>query len=405
MRHDRGVQSSVHPSGVLGAAGRVSSQETGPPRSSLLSLAGRPLPLVAQARIYTCGITPYDVTHLGHAATFVWADLLASVVRMAGVSAATCRNVTDIDDVLTVAASGRGRPYDEFALTQEFLFDRDMTALSVARPQHTPHARAHVQHVVQLAGALLRTGDAYERDGHVFFRGAGLPARHGLDEAAATALTQEFSDPPTERDPIHADSPDDVAVWRPSPPDHPAWPSPWGWGRPGWHAECAAMAWAVFGGGVDVLVGGADLAYPHHAFQAAMVEASGQGGPFARRTLHVGTVRHDGTKMAKSTQNLVLVGDLLTRASGAAIRLMLLHRPWHAAWDYTDAELTGAAATLEELYAAAGRHTDSAAAAEAVQTALLEDLDVPRAVGVALEAGGLAARSVVGLLKLSDTPT
>ncbi len=299
-------------SGVVGLSDRIPAVDPDPVLSGELTLAGEPLPLVGALRIYTCGITPYDVTHLGHAATFVWADLLACLGRHLGVTPVTCRNVTDVDDVLTEAASRRGRPYDEFALMQEFLFDRDMRALNVARPDHTPHARAHVRHVVQLATALLRTGHAYERDGSVFFRGGDMPTRYGLSEAEALRLSTEFGDQAADG----RESPFDTPVWRPSAETDPAWPSPWGWGRPGWHAECAAMSWATFGSGVDVLVGGEDLTYPHHAYQAAMVEAATEVGPFARRQLHIGAVHHGGSKMAKSTSNLVLISDLLEHAPG-----------------------------------------------------------------------------------------
>ncbi|MBA3249936.1 MAG: cysteine--tRNA ligase, partial [Geodermatophilaceae bacterium] len=123
-------------SGVMGRAGRFSAPEDAAPRSAGLRIGGRSLPLVSPARIYICGITPYDVTHLGHAATFVWADVAASVMRLAGVEVQTCRNVTDVDDVLTRAADKRGRPYDEFALSQEYLFEQDMRLLSVRRPTY-----------------------------------------------------------------------------------------------------------------------------------------------------------------------------------------------------------------------------------------------------------------------------
>ena len=168
----------VPSSGVLGAAGRVA--EAGPVRSADLRLAGAPLPVLGTARVYTCGITPYDVTHLGHAATFVWADALRGVLEMAGAEVVSSRNVTDVDDVLTRAADAKGRHYDEFALSQEFLFERDMEALAVHRPTHAPRARYYVTHVQQLAAALLAAGHAYEREGHVFFRGADVPARAGL---------------------------------------------------------------------------------------------------------------------------------------------------------------------------------------------------------------------------------
>ena len=208
---------------------------------------------VAPLRVYTCGITPYAVTHVGHAATFVWADVLASVARAAGAQPVLARNVTDVDDVLTAAAARAGEPYDELAVVQEFQFDRDMTALSVARPAQSPHARGHVPAVVRLAAALLDVGAAYEHEGHVYFDGSAVPARAGLDEETALRLSTEYGDQdsvPGRRSPF------DVAVWRPSGEDQPAWPSPWGWGRPGWHAECAAMAAASLGHAIDVLVGG-----------------------------------------------------------------------------------------------------------------------------------------------------
>ena len=189
------MASSHITSGVVGLSGRVPEVDPEPVLSSSLVLAGEPLPLVGTVRVYTCGITPYDVTHVGHAATFVWADLIGCLARHLGVAAETCRNVTDVDDVLTRAAGERGWEYDEFALTQEFLFDRDMKALKVARPDHTPHARAHVQHVIQLAAALLRTGHAYEHDGHVFFRGDEVMAASGLGEQEALAALRRVRRP------------------------------------------------------------------------------------------------------------------------------------------------------------------------------------------------------------------
>jgi len=380
-------------SGPTGHA--VPEPSSGP--SGTLVLAGAPLPLTVPARIYSCGITPYDVTHLGHASAFVWTDVLRQVIRLTGIDAVLTRNVTDVDDVLTRAAAERGRSYDEFGLIQEYWFDRDMAALHVRPPTHAPHARHHVEHVVRLASALLATGAAYERDGHVFFRGAHLPDTVGLSRDEALALSTEYGDRPD--DPLR-DDPFDVAVWQRSGPGDPAWPSPWGPGRPGWHAECAAMALATLGGVVDVLTGGADLAFPHHVYQAAMVEAATGAAPFARRQVHVGTVCLDGAKMAKSTGNLVLVGDLLRDAPGAAVRLMLLDRRWDQAWEYRPGALADATALLEELYGAGGTPGTSEAAVERVRAALLGDLDVPSAVRIAVESGGDAARLLIRTLAL-----
>jgi L-cysteine:1D-myo-inositol 2-amino-2-deoxy-alpha-D-glucopyranoside ligase len=366
-----------------------------------IRLGGAALPVVSPARLYVCGITPYDVTHLGHASTFVWADAAASVLRLAGAQTLTCRNVTDVDDVLTQAAVARGRHFDEFALEQEYLFGRDMTALRLRRPEYEPRARHHVGRVVQLGLALLATGHAYQRAGTVYFHGADVPAKTGLTLADATELAVEFGDQPDylARD-NPPDDPFDVPVWRSSSDDQPGWPSPWGRGRPGWHAECAAIALGVLGPAVDILAGGADLNFPHHACQAAMVEAATGVGPFARATFPVGMVTVDGAKMAKSTGNLVLVSDLLDHYPAAAVRLLLLNRPWRHSWDFRRADIAIQADQLNRLYSAAGRARTSQAALDAVTAALVDDLDVPAALAIGEESGGDAARLVLRTLAL-----
>jgi len=387
------VHRSSVPAGTLGATGHEPVI-----RSAALRLSGRVLPLVSPARLYVCGITPYDVTHLGHAATFIWSDVAASVLHVAGVEVATCRNITDVDDVLTHAADSRGRAYDEFALYQEYLFEKDMAALRVHPPTSEPRARHHVAQVQQLAAALLATGHAYLREGHVYFRGADTVARAGLTRQQALALAAEYGDNPD--DPLR-DDPFDVPVWRPSTGRQPAWPSPWGPGRPGWHAECAAMAMSALGASVDILAGGEDLRFPHHAYQAAMAEAASSVAPFARAHLHVGTVHQDGAKMAKTTGNLTLVADLLRDHPPAAVRLLVLNRPWHAPWEYRAGDLATAAGMLEELYAAAARPDATPSAAAAVTDALLDNLDVPRALAAAGDGGGEAARLVLRVLALA----
>jgi cysteinyl-tRNA synthetase len=365
----------------------------------MLQVGGRPLPIVGRARVYVCGITPYDTTHLGHAATFVWADVAGRVLRHLGVEGEVCRNVTDVDDVLDAAAARSGSRADSFAAVQQFRFDRDMTALAVRRPTHEPRARSHVGQVVTLATALLALGAAYERDGTVWFRGAGLAERAGLTDGEAAALAAEFGQGPD----TQADDPADVPVWRRARVGEVAWPSRWGEGRPGWHAECAAMALTTLGPALDLHVGGADLRFPHHTYEAAMAEAVTGVAPFARAWLHVGTVGLDGAKMAKSTGNLVLVSDVLAKHPAAALRLLLIDRPWAQAWEYDPVALDAAIARLERLYGAAARGAldTGTAAAHDVTAALLDDLDVPRALAVAEEAGGEAARVALSVLGLS----
>ena len=396
--------------GVAGAILHYMSESATPAR---LQLAGTYLPLLDRARIYCCGITPYDVTHLGHAATFVWVDVLTRVLGAIGVDAQLCRNVTDVDDVLFAAAERSGSAYDAFASVQQFHFDQDMTSLSVRPPQFAPRARRNVGQVIRLAAALLHSDAAYLRSGSVYFRGAATAQRAGLDRERAAELAAEYGarlGDPAKDDPL------DVAVWRQSLPAEPGWPSPWGTGRPGWHAECAAISISVLGPAVDVQCGGADLRYPHHAYQAAIAQAVTGVSPYARAQFGVGVVRLSGEKMAKSTGNLVLVTDVLAGHPAAALRLCLLDRPWAQDWDYTVVELDAATARLERLYQAAGRGSRSAgpgssggtsgsaqqAAAAAINDALCDDLNVSTALGVAEEAGGAAARSLIAILGLSE---
>ena len=363
-----------------------------------LTLGGHRAALLDRARIYACGITPYDVTHLGHAATFVWVDALARTLRLLGVESEICRNVTDVDDVLDEAAHRAGEPYDAFAATGQYYFDRDMAALNVRDVQHEPRAHRYVDQVIRLSSGLLAAGAAYVRQGSVYFRGEPAVRRSGLDQDSALRLSAEYGGRP---DDAAKDDPLDVAVWQASEPGHPAWESPWGRGRPGWHAECAAMALSVFGTGVDVHAGGADLRFPHHAYHAAMAEAFTGVHPYARTWLHAGTVRVDGAKMAKSTGNLVLVRDLVASHPAAAVRLMILDRPWGEDWDYSPALLEQAEKRVEELYRAAGRTRLATAAVPEIGRLLATELNVRAAIDMGIEEGGTAARSVAAALGLS----
>jgi cysteinyl-tRNA synthetase len=363
-------------------------------------IAGQRVELLDRARIYACGITPYDVTHLGHAAAFVWVDALARILHFLGVEPEVCRNVTDVDDVLDAAAQRAGSAYDTFAAVQQFQFDRDMAALSVRSPQHEPRAHRYVEQVIRLAAGLLDVGAAYVSQGSVYFRGAGVAGGAALSRSEAVRLSAEYGgrpDDPAKDDPL------DVAVWQAREPEHPAWSSPWGPGRPGWHAECAAMAMSVFGPAVDIHAGGADLRFPHHAYHAAMAEAFTGVRPYARAWFHVGTVTVDGAKMAKSAGNLVLLDELLARFPAAAVRLMILDRPWGRSWDYHPALLQAAATRLDWLYRAAGRSTagDDRGALDGLRRALAGDLDVPAALDLAIGEQGGVARTLVSVLGLS----
>jgi cysteinyl-tRNA synthetase len=181
--------------------------------SPVMRLGGVSLPLAGRARVYACGITPYDVTHMGHAATFVWIDVLCRVLRAGGAEVIMSRNVTDVDDVLLAAASRARAPYDEFAAIQQFYFDRDMTELGVGRPAVEPRAHAYIGQVIALAAGLMAQGAAYERNGGVYFRGGAFARRTVADEPTALRLASEYGDRP---DDPRKDDPFDVAVWQAS---------------------------------------------------------------------------------------------------------------------------------------------------------------------------------------------
>jgi len=365
-----------------------------PPR---LRLGGRPLAVVGRARLYVCGVTPYDVTHLGHAATYVWVDVVDRLLRRLGVAVEVCRNVTDVDDVLFAAAARAGEHYDRFATVQQFHFEQDMAALGVRRPTHEPRAHAFVPQVVALAAALVEAGAAYVAAGSVYVDGAPVADRAGLTrEQALGALADAGGriDDPAKRDPL------DQAVWQRSGPDEPAWPSPWGPGRPGWHAECTAMALSTYGPALDLHAGGADLRFPHHAYEAAQAEAATGVAPFARSWLHVGLVGYEGEKMAKSRGNLVFARDLLAQVPAPVVRTLLLDRPYAAGWDYAPELLEAAGRRLDDLYTAAGRPHTGGTASSAVWQALCDDLDVTGALDLAVQEGGQAARELVGVLAL-----
>jgi len=362
-------------------------------------IAGQRVELLDRARVYACGITPYDVTHLGHAAAFAWVDTLGRTLRFLGVEPEVCRNVTDVDDVLDAAARRAGAAYDSFAAIQQFQFERDMAALNVRAPEHEPRAHRYVEQVIRLASGLLDAGAAYPREGSVYFRGGDVAGRAGLERSDAIGLSGEYAgrpDDPAKDDPL------DMAIWQASEAGHPAWDSPWGPGRPGWHAECAAMAMSLFGPAVDVHAGGADLRFPHHAYHAAMAEAFTGVRPYARAWLHAGTVTIAGAKMAKSAGNLVLLEELLAGHPAAAVRLMILDRPWAESWDYQPELLDVATARLEDLYQAAGRTAASdPAAVDEMRRLLATELDVPAALDLAIATGGGPARTLAGVLGLS----
>ena len=381
-------------------ASNAAARRLGAGRASLdtaLVIDGRRLPVLGRATCYVCGVTPYDTTHLGHAATFVWADVAARILRLTGAEVEVCRNITDVDDHLLVEARASHVPWRSLATQQVYRFARDMADLGVSRPTFEPRSHDYVGEVIALTAELVSRDLAYVRNGSVYFRGSEVRVAAGLELEEATTLARERGGHP---DDLNKDDPLDAALWQRSIGDEPAWPSPWGRGRPGWHAECSAMALATLGPSIDLHVGGADLAFPHHAYETAQAEAYTGVRPFARAWMHVGTVMIDGQKMAKSAGNLVLVHDLLERWSPGALRLLILSRDWNQEWEFAESDLDRAADKLDEFWSWAAKPVADGSAASEVDAALLDNLDVVRALEVASEAGGQVLRDLIALLGL-----
>ena len=345
------------------------------------------------ATLYACGITPYDATHIGHAATYIAWDLLVRAWRDAGHQVSYVQNVTDVDDPLLERAARDSEDWRELADREIALFRSDMEALRVLPPAHYVGAVESLGVIERLSGLLADHGALYDLDGDVYFSRSADPsfgAVSGLDSATMTELFAERGgDPgrPGKKDPL------DALVWLAARTGEPAWPSGFGPGRPGWHVECAAIATEYLGVTFDVQAGGSDLTFPHHEMSAshARVALAGLASPgeplFARHYAHSGMVRLDGEKMSKSRGNLVFVSGLL--AAGAdpmAIRLAILAHHYRQDWDWTDAGLAAAQARLSRWRAAvavaSGSPVSGAGVLGAVRERLADDLDAPGALAV-----------------------
>ena len=340
------------------------------------------------ARLYVCGITPYDATHLGHAATYVAFDLLHRAWRSAGHEVAYVQNVTDVDDPLLERAERDGLDWRALAERETELFRQDMTALRVLPPQHYVGVVEAIPLVVEEIRRLQEAGATYLLDGDVYY---SVSADQGFGDVSSMLreemlhlFPQRGGDPDREgkKDPL------DALLWRAERPGEPSWESPFGPGRPGWHIECSAIAMAHLGPGFDVQGGGSDLIFPHHEMSAGHTQATRPGCAFARAYVHTGMIAYDGEKMSKSLGNLVLVSRL--REAGVdpmAIRLALLTGHYRADREWTDAHLEEAEARLatwRQVLGGTGA-VPATAYAEEVLAALADDLDSPRAV-VAVQA-------------------
>ena len=335
------------------------------------------------ARLYVCGITPYDATHIGHAATYTAFDLVQRIWLDTQRQVQYVQNVTDVDDPLLERAERDGIEWSRLAERETALFREDMTALRMLPPQHYVGAVEAIPSIVPLVERMLASGAAYELDQDVYFSVAADPhfgAVSGLDQAAMLPLCAERGgDPerPGKKNPL------DPLLWRAARPGEPQWDGgSLGPGRPGWHIECVAIALDHLGMGFDVQGGGSDLVFPHHEMGASHAQALTGEYPFARAYVHTGMVGLDGEKMSKSKGNLVFVSELRRAgADPAAIRLALLAHHYRSDWEWTAGELATATERLDRWRSAVARPDGPPATAllEEVREALARDLDAPAA--------------------------
>ena len=373
------------------------------------SLSGERQPLPPDPiSLYVCGITPYDTTHLGHAFTFVQFDVLVRALRWLGHQLTYVQNVTDIDDSILQRARRDGVNWRTLGEDQTRRYERDMQALNVAPPDHFVAATAVIPTMIGLIERLIALEAAYQvRGNSVFFRAASAPTFGELSKLSRAEMLEIAG----QQDDADLDDPRkedrlDFALWKGSSgrADEPAWESPWGSGRPGWHIECSAICLRYLGKQVGIHGGGRDLIFPHHECEIVQSERANGVRPFARLWSHVAMVRKDGAKMSKSLGNMVFVHELLERYSSDAIRLCLLGHHYREVWEWAPAELDAAAGLAERLSSAAAEPDHGGEACARVQAALADDLDTPRAVEALEEASGAPLRelgAVLGL-RLSD---
>jgi L-cysteine:1D-myo-inositol 2-amino-2-deoxy-alpha-D-glucopyranoside ligase len=377
--------------------------------SDTLSATRKPVP-EGPIKLYVCGVTPYDTTHLGHAFTFVQFDTLVRALRWLSPDPSReliyVQNVTDIDDSILQRARKLGVDWRALGDEQTEHYRADMRALNVAEPTHFVRATSAMTTILQLIEKLVRSEAAYVVEGgSVFFRVRSCPTYGELsklsrEQMLAIASQQDDADvdDPRKEDPL------DFALWKgwSGRADEPRWDSPWGPGRPGWHVECSALCYQYLGPQVTIHGGGADLVFPHHESEIAQSEKAFSKRPFAQIWSHVAMVRMDGEKMSKSLGNMIFLRQLLKTYSADAIRLYLLGHHYRQVWEWSPAELDAAARIAKHLQVAA-REPDTASGVEreTFAAALVDDLNTPRAIDILQTISGGTLRDLGSVLGLT----
>lgn len=339
--------------------------------------------------MYTCGITPYDATHLGHAFTFISYDVLQRRLIDMGHQVKCVRNVTDVDDPLFAKARELGVHYLDLAAGEEARFESDMTALNALPVHSTPRASSAIPDIRGFIGMVIDRGFAYESGGSVYFDVEKFPQFGSVSHYSRETMIALARERGGNVDDPHKRNPLDFVLWHPSASDEPSWDTMWGAGRPGWHIECSALALRELGTTIDLHGGGSDLIFPHHECERAQSEAA-TGQPFVKHWMHVAMVSMDGHKMSKSRGNLVFVDKLRTQHDPMAIRLGLIEHHYRTEWEWDDGLMARNETRLSNWKSAAqvGSSLGDVGLLADVRTALDNDLDTPTAVALVDAAAG-----------------
>ncbi len=339
-----------------------------------------------RVRMYVCGMTVYDYCHLGHARVVVVFDVVYRYLKARGHEVTYVRNITDIDDKIIQRANEQGIPFHE--LTKKFIdaMHEDFDALGVERPTLEPRATGHLEEIIRMIQALIDKGHAYQAEnGDVYydvrsFPGYGRLSGKSIDDLEAGARVEPGEG---KRDPL------DFALWKAAKPGEPAWDSPWGKGRPGWHIECSAMSTSALGDTFDIHGGGADLTFPHHENEIAQSEGA-TGHPFVRYWMHNGFVRVKEEKMSKSLGNFFTIREILEHYRPEEVRYFILTSHYRSPLNYDEEHLVNARKALDRLYTALrglprAEPGEADQYVEAFNAAMDDDFNTPEALAVLFE--------------------
>lgn len=342
--------------------------------------------------LYVCGITPYDTTHLGHAFTYVVFDTLVRHMRVVhGWPVRYVQNLTDIDDDILKRARETDSDWRDLGLEWTRRFTDDMARLNVGPPDGFPGATAFIGPMQEYIGELIASGLAYESGGSVYFRVDADPEFGELTGLSPTEMLEQANergnhpDDPAKQDPL------DFVLWQAAKEGEPAWHSPWGPGRPGWHIECSTMALRLLGNRLDIHGGGADLWFPHHTCCISQSEPVISASPWVSCWMHTAMVRMDGAKMSKSLGNLVLAHQLLEDHHPDTVRLYLLRHHYREPWEWDEEELRATKSWTRTLHAAVAREPGSGPLIDPTSygprftAAMDDDLNTPDALAIAMQ--------------------